>query len=219
MHEETYIDPAAVKSFFRLLESSDIDYVLIKNVGGELPNKLKKNKDIDILVKDRDEERFTSLMLSSGFEGITHPHSHRGGWCLAYGASDIASFKNNDFLTVDVCSKLCLKSLMGNIWIPIDKYINDRVWKNKIWDLSNGWWALDDETLLVYLVSRCVFDKGAFNQSYVEEIESRAELLHRDEVQEMLRMVFFRFKDKLIEMLADKLYDSIVESYISFNSY
>lgn len=47
-----YIEAQEVLSFFKLLNDSNINYVLIKNVGGELPYKLSKS-DVPFTRRDR----------------------------------------------------------------------------------------------------------------------------------------------------------------------
>jgi hypothetical protein len=219
MLDETYNTADAIQAFFKLLNDSAIEYVLIKNIGGELPHKLKKDKDIDILVKNKEVARLKELVADSDFRQIVHPKSRKTGWNFAYGASECLMFKGCAGLKVDIHSELCLKSLMGNIWIPMDKCVDDRVWGNKVWDEQNKWWIIDDKTQLVYLISRCVFDKREFSALYIAEIERRSHLLDDPDVQIMLEKVFFRFTDRLMEMLTSKQYASIVGKHLAFRDY
>jgi len=219
MNGEMLITANIVKSFFEFLDNAAIEYALIKNIGGELPHKLKKGKDIDILVKNSNLQRCMALILDNGFYKITHPRSQDTGWSLAYGASDPVMFESKPGLQVDIHCELCLKSLMGNIWIPMDRIINNKAWNDRVWDDDNKWWTLDDKTQLIYLISRCIFDKGSFSETYKEEIIKRIGLLNDDTVQEMLEKVFFRFKDKLCEMLTSGQYNSIIGAYIAFCDY
>jgi len=211
--------PDTIRAFFGLLNTASINYVLVKNINNELPYALAENKDIDILVDSKEIETVKKLILDNGFVKTIHPQSYETGWSFAYGTSECLMFKNNERLWVDIQCELCLKSLMGNILIPMDKYINEAVWSNKKWDENNGWWITDDKTRLVYLISRCVFDKNNFSQLYINEINGYACLLNDDDVQRMLGMVFFKFKNKLIEMIIKKQYNNIIDSYISFCDY
>jgi hypothetical protein len=219
MFDETYNTADTVQAFFKLLNDSAIEYVLIKNIGGELPHKLKKDKDIDILVPKQEVARFKDLVTENGFMRITHPKSKKTGWSFAYGASECYMFKSGAGLEVDIHSELCLKSLMGNIWIPMDKCINDKAWSNKVWDEQNKWWIIDDKTQLVYLISRCVFDKREFSLLYIAEIKKRSHLLDDHSVQIMLKKVFFQFTDRLMEMLTSEQYASIVGKHLAFRDY
>jgi hypothetical protein len=219
MFDETYHTADTVQSFFKLLNDSAIEYVLIKNIGSELPHKLKKDKDIDILVPKQEVARFKDLVTENGFMRITHPESKKTGWSFAYGASECLKFKGGTGLEVDIHSELCLKSLMGKIWIPMDKCINNRIWDDKAWDEQNKWWIIDDKTQLTYLISRCVFDKRGFSALYIAEIKRRSHLLDDPDVQIMLEKVFFRFTDTLTEMLAKEQYAAIVRRHITFRDY
>ena len=43
-----YIDCDIIKSFFEVLNVSGLKYALIRNTGGELPDRLQDGKDISI---------------------------------------------------------------------------------------------------------------------------------------------------------------------------
>jgi hypothetical protein len=219
MEKEARVNPETIKKLFALL-NSEIEYVLIKNVGDELPHKLKRNKDVDLLVKSHDAKRVQELVLHNKFRQITHPQSRETGWHFAYGASECTFFRiNEECFEIDIHQELCLKSLMGNIWIPMDNYINNRVWNEKRWDEQNNWWIIDDQTQLVYLIARCVFDKGTFSEVYIDEIEKRKHLLVESVVLYMLEKVFFGFSNELVRMLHDGRYQSIVSDYLAFSDY
>ncbi len=58
----SFVDAEKVRFFFDLMNSSNIDYVLIKNIREELPNSLPDGKDIDILVKPESKILFEKVM-------------------------------------------------------------------------------------------------------------------------------------------------------------
>jgi hypothetical protein len=217
--KSAYLAPEEVKVFFAALNDASIEYVLLKNIDEELPNRLIRGKDIDILVRAGELSRYFDLLARLGFSETVHPQSSRMGWVFAYGASDCFMHTNSGGLMVDVHCELCLKALEGNIWIPFERHINEAVWMTRVLDSDNGWWVLNNKIGFAYLVSRCMFDKSYFSPPYRAHIRRWAGLLDDEEVRGILRTVFFKFTPTLIEMLREERYDSIVDTYISFGDY
>ena len=217
-----YIPKELVQSFFHDINQFGIHYVLIKNIGGELPETLKDGKDIDILVMEQDKQLFTQQMIKHGYHALTHPLGVEHGWAFAYGLPEYQFWNKGGTeckFYIDAAFKLCCKSFIPKVWIPLDKKINEDVWKNRSWDEENQWWMLDEKTELIYLLVRCIFDKNEFSGIYVTEIEQRKRLLQDSQVIEKLRLVFFRFTDTLIRMVEAGEYESIIQSYITFSDY
>lgn len=211
-----------ITEFFHDINQFEIHYVLIKNIGGELPESLKDGKDIDILVLEEDKDEFTRQMVKKGYHTHTPPLGLEHGWSFAYNLPEYQFWKKSgtDYnLYIDACFKLCCKSFMPKVWIPLDKKINEDIWKKRVWDEKNQWWTLDERTELIYLLVRCVFDKRGFSPLYIAEIEQRKELLKDEEVLEKMRLVFFKFTDTLIRMIEEQKYESIIERYIAFSEY
>lgn len=213
------VDKAAILEFFENLNASGIEYVLIKNIGDELPGALRRGKDIDILVRRPQREEFIQLMLAHAYFKIVHPQSSPTGWRFAYGANECLMYENRHGVVVDVHFELCVKTLQFSMWMPLDKSINERVWRDKFFDDANGWWRMDEEVLMVYLLARCMFDKARFPVEYQRELSARKHLLSSATVQSMLRTIFFLFTDQLTEMVNADAYDDIVSSYERFHNY
>ena len=45
-----FVSSEEIESFFLLLKDNRIPHILLRNINNELPKKLKKGKDIDILL-------------------------------------------------------------------------------------------------------------------------------------------------------------------------
>lgn len=217
-----YIPKNLITDFFEDINQFDVRYVLIKNIGSELPDRLVNGKDIDILVFEEDKNTFQYKMESKGFQNQTPPFGRQNGWAFAYNLPEYQFWKKDKAeceFYIDACFKLCCKSLMPKVWIPLDQKINDDIWKNRVWDEKNQWWIMDEKTMLVYLVVRAIFDKRCFNDDYISEIEQRRELLENPEVVDKLKLVFFKFTDTLTDMLLKRHYEAILERYITFVDY
>ena len=209
-----------VRALFNLLNRHDINYILTKNIADELPGRLKLGKDIDLIVHINDYEKFQILLYNSGYKRIVHPHGRERGWGFMYGAHENLFITNPQTnLIVDVYAELCTKSIAMNAWLPLDKIIQKSVWENKIWDAENQWWIMDDENMIVYLLTRSVFEKNGFSVAYIREIEKRKNLLARSSARRKLEKIFFKFTDTLIKKINEGGYKEILLSYLTFTDY
>jgi hypothetical protein len=67
------IDKNEIIRVFEQLNSSNLDYLLLRNINQELPGKLKEGKDIDLLVHKDDLEKWIPFFKTIGFNVIQHP--------------------------------------------------------------------------------------------------------------------------------------------------
>lgn len=217
-----FINKQHVIDFFDMLNCSSIEYVLIKNVGDELPEYLEDGKDIDILVKHDQSDEFQQLMLNNNFCKLDPPLGRKNGWNFGYQLPEYQFWKKNEIestLYIDACFKLSCKSLTPKTWIPLDQIINQEIWENRVYDEKNGWWIMDDRTIFIYLIIRSIFDKNEFKEVYVKDIEKMSYLLDDQDVVSKLKYVFFKYTTCLIKMLKEKRYDEIINDYLCFVEY
>ena len=209
-----------VRNFFNTLNVHKINYLLTKNISNELPANLKIGKDIDIIVHQKHYVKIQYLMYIYGYEPIVHSRGKERGWKFMYGAHENLKFRHSvNKLEIDTYAELCTKSLTVAAWLPLDKIIQKSVWENKVWDAANQWWIMDDENMVIYLLTRSVFEKGGFSDGYIREIEKRKALLTNPSARQKLEKVFFKFADTLIEMVNAGRYKEIFMSYLTFTDY
>ena len=213
-----FVPEKYIRDFFSLLNKNDIHYLLIKNIGKELPQKLRKGKDIDILVHSDDRMKIAKLMCENGFLYRIHPFGSEHGWHFTYGLEKCQFWEKKNFY-IDICSRLCVKSLTPRTWVPLDEKINSRIWEKSSWNKDLGCACLDEKTLFVYLFARAVFDKREFSAKYIEEIEKRKELLGEPEVRDLLSCVFYKFTEELVQLVENGMYEKIVSKFLTFRDY
>lgn len=209
-----------IRCFFDELNQSSIDYILIKNIGHELPGKLPVGKDIDILVNPADKELFRSKMKKIG-RRINHPYSSYNGWTNLYGLPEFEFwriFRSYD-LIIDVTYQLCCMSLMPKTWLPLDKHIQESAWKNKVWNDELICWTLDNNTLYVYYLARCIFDKKSFSDKYLSELQHLKDSIDIKAVEKMLNFIFYKFTSRLLKLLQEEKYNDIRTEYLRFIDY
>jgi len=217
---QDYYPEKDVIDFFYMLKQYNITYLLIKNINNELPNNLQYNKDIDILVHPKDYNRYKYVMLSNDYKNLKHPYGIENGWMFLYALEVPTIFQNiKNGLLIDACSTLCTKSLNMNAWIPLDKEIQESIWKDKILNKNQLWYEMDKANLAVYLVTRAIFEKNFFSDMYKMEIKKIKSLYYEDYVVNKFEKIFFKFTPKLIYLLKNEEYDDILKEYISFAEY
>lgn len=78
---------------------------------------------------------------------------------------------------------------------------------------------MSDENILMYLIVRAVFDKKAFKEQYIREIEKRISIVEKRSFKDKLNLIFFKFTDQLIYLLKNKEYQNILFKYTTFDEY
>lgn len=208
-----------IRSFFDLL-NDNVRYILTKNIAAELPNGLKIGKDIDIVVHPNDYDKYREMMPQHGYKLVVHPHGIYAGWKYLYNMKPACKHEHKDTLVqADAYDCLCTKSIMMNAWLPLDKKINDSIWIHRVWDDENKWWIMDDENMVIYLITRCVFEKNGFSAEYISEIKKRKRHLYSESAIKKLNMIFFRFSNELLKLVEADRYDLIIPKYKTFVDY
>ncbi len=217
-----YIERTLIEEFFLGLNAASIQYVLIKNIGRELPDRLKDGKDIDILIHPDSGPAFVRVMQEMDFQRMPPPLGVQAGWSFGYKLSEYQFWSKQgtaQHFYIDAFEKLACKSLSPKMWIPIDAFVNDSIWRNRVFDKKNQWWCMDEENLAAYLLIRCVFDKHIFKKEYIAEIEKREALFQEETVICKLQTVFFSYTPRLLALVREKRYHEIFSDYIAFDEY
>lgn len=211
------VDANIIIEFFELLNSHDLNYVLIKNDDNVIPFQLQSENDIDFLIHPDDYYRLIDIVVQHGYE------KKIGESCKRYFLEQLKEdllFRKEDcyfhFYEALSCSPL---TNMGNCKMALEQSVQSYIWNNKVWDDINNWWIMDDISILLYLIVRSIFDKKSFREKYIREIEKRVILINSDEFYKLARTVFFCFTPQLIELIKNKEYSCILKKYLSFSEY
>lgn len=212
-----YIDKNKIINLFYDFEKADIIYALLRDVDKELPEHYSSNKDIDIIVCPESRKRFIEFMHSKNWRRVEHPLGE-GNTIFLYAMTPF-EFYIKDGIRLDVCYQLSCKSTNAGEWMPIDRSINTMIWKRLKKNENYGWYELSEEDELIHLITRCIFDKRNFNIAYQHRIEDLLKKVDIDAIKNKLSKVFFDFSDKLLGLLLNKEYDSIIGEYLTFTEY
>ena len=108
---------------FRLLNENELPYILLRNINMELPKHLKVGKDIDLLIKKKDEKEFIKFFTSNKYHTIKHPFKHD---TFLYGVDHFKFIYNNkNKIIFDLCFQIAVRSLDAGQWIPLDKTVQE----------------------------------------------------------------------------------------------
>lgn len=213
------IEKTKILEFFKMMNASGCRYLLLKNIGNKLPDNLQEASDIDILVHPEDKNLFYGLMKKNRF--LRNPYAavnRLNGYVFLYPMEE-GDWFIKDKLIIEVFYEVSVRALKTSSLLPLDRFLVNKIWENPRWDEKNSWYLPDTNIELVYLISRCVFDKKEFQQEYIKEIEKYKKFLYTEEVVEMLKLVFFKFTDTLIKMIDKGEYSQIVSAHLRFVDY
>ena len=203
---------------FELLNKNSIKYILLRNINNELPSKLEMGKDIDILIDKKDENKIVSFFKKNGYVSIPHPFKND---IFLYGV-DRFEFKYNNNILFDLNFQIAVRSLDAGQWIPLDRKIQESAWDNRRFEQITekfGYWALSFEDEFICLVARSIFDKKEFQSGYVKRIEELKSKINIIDVEEKLKLIFFKYTPNLFKQINNKDYKNIIKNYLQFNEY
>lgn len=208
-----------ILDFFNKLNDSGIRYVLLRNIGNELPDNYQKGKkDIDLLVHPNDRSKLHSFMKKNKLVSWPHPLDKGSGLEYLYAVYPFEFYKKDGYY-FDICYQMVCKSPNAGEYMPVDMLINTSVWENRRLDGEYPWYRLSDEDLMVHLLTRCIFDKKKFTTEYKNELIKLNQTSDKVKLKLKLETVFFKYSDTLLKKIETGQYDNIINSYLSFIEY
>ncbi|MBA6156287.1 hypothetical protein H3Z83_07145 [Tenacibaculum sp. S7007] len=215
---ESFVDKKDIHELFKTLEEGKIEYALLRNIGGELPKKLSIKKDIDIIVHPKDIKQLISILKKKQWSLVKHPWDFGNNFIFLYSMDPFLFFKKNQ-LHLDVCFQLSCRSLNNGEWFPLDEFIQESIWINRV-KVDSPWkYILNNEDYFIHLVTRSIFDKKKFVQGYVDEIERILPEISEERLIKKLELVFFKYTSSLMKLIKEKEYKKIRTNYIKYSNY
>jgi len=177
---------AIVRKVLRTFDKHSMGYVIMRNYDFLLDNRKQAGKDVDIVVKERDEHKIHRLMLKHGFikEPICRLSKHTG--YAQYVADEQKLLKFHFHL--------------GGITGSFMKYLDDATLlkrKNKIKDF----YVISDEDLLISLLMHARFDAPKYHKVLRKLATQKLDISY---IQQQLRRLLF--KQTAIDVLTAALH-------------
>lgn len=214
----SYYEPGQILEIFEILNASQLSYLLLRNSGDELPGHLEWGKDIDVLIRHENRKKLLNVLLENGFRQVRHP---RRNDVKLYGVHQFEMFRSQDQVLLDVNYEIAVQSIDRGQWIPLDQVIQLSAWGNAQNIIIGGVSVpvLSNEDLWVSTLARCVFDKKKFSPWHREMLFHLLPLVDLDDIEEKLRLIFFKYTETLLNLAKKGEYQKIVDDYVSFKDY
>jgi hypothetical protein len=214
----TFVPEKSITSLFKKLNSPPIQYILLRNISNELPSKLTPGKDIDILARYSDRSELISFFRNLNFKHVRHPNFAD---VFLYGVNYFDFFSHPDGYFVDINYQIVCRSLNQREWIPLDRKIQTTGWNCRIFDEGETLpaYRLSPEIEFISLIARCIFDKQHFPSGYQSRINSLLTQVSLCSIVVDLKLVFFGFTERLLDMIQKQQYSDVFQEYLTFYSY
>lgn len=203
---------------FDELHELNIEYVVLRDLDRVLPDKITADKDIDLLVRDKDKERYRDLLKKCGYRKIRHPWDFGNNFVFLYAATPFDFYIKGD-IRLDISYQMCCRSINAGEWMPVDNIIQQSVWETRSIRTGEKWYRLSREDELIHLLTRCIFDKKEFSDKYINRIEELMPKVNIHDVENKLLKVVFNFTQLLLNMIKKSEYAEINKSYLTFMAY
>lgn len=213
-----YIDSDQIENALEVLNASGLEWILLRNSGDELPEKLNPGKDIDVLMKSSDALTIHDHLTESGFSLIPHPFRHD---VRLYEVHEFKKYSNSYGILIDINFEIVVRSLDQGQWIPLDQEIQYRAWSNRIFTRIGNVRVpiLGNEELFVSTLARCVFDKKLFSVWHQNMLYKLFMTCDQAKLKAELGLIFFGYTDRMLSLVRERQFDIIIKDYISCADY
>jgi hypothetical protein len=213
-----YYESNAILKVFEILNFSNFPYLLLRNTEEELPDKLVKGKDIDILIQHHDREKLLKALRKHKFYQIKHPLRSD---VKLYGVHQFDMFESPEQPLLDVNYEIAVRSLDQGQWIPLDQEIQTSSWANaQIVDIGGSSVPmLSNEDLWVCTLARCLFDKKQFSVWHQQMLSALLPSVDSVDLKKKLQLIFFKYTTRLLALARNGDYQLIYNDYMSFKEY
>lgn len=208
----TFVSASLIQTSLNSLRV-DVDFRILYDLG-ELPDQLKKGKDIDILVRPEDVSACVSSLKKQNFKEVIHPNIAD---IYIYNAPRRRMFVKQG-LYIDIHQKLVVRSLDAGQWLPLDIEIQYASWADPH-SPEDAVSFLPAAVEFCYLIVRCIFEKKNFPMAQRERISKLSSLIDDAAKHTLLSKVFFAFTPVLISLIAAERWEDIIPSYLEFGNY
>lgn len=178
---------------------------------------IEEKEDRVLLIIDKQEYLLIdNIMNNNNYEKKVHPFGKLSGYTFEYQLSEFLYYQGKK-ITFEIFFQLPCLSLTPYVWIPLEKTIQKAVWES--FTLNFGKKYLSFNVKCIYIIAISLFRDKKFNVTNKEFLEKHIDILDNEKFKIMLKKILFSFTDILIQMIKEKKYDDIYNSYISFQNY
>lgn len=206
-----------IQDIFDYFNKCNLKYILLREFETHVNTGLPIG-DIDLLFHVSEINNLKMHMNTLGFREVQHVWDFGNNFIFLYNLTPFRMFTNGE-INLDISFELNCRSVNMGEWMPIDQSINEEAWEKRVFNSQTARYELSDKIKVVHFVTRCVFDKHFFPTKYRESLEILLDQVEFSEISKSLDFVFYKFTDRLLEMLKNRDYENIYSEYIKFHDY
>ena len=172
----------------------------------------KTSSLLSIIVNPSDANNIARFVsAASRFKKLLHPYGKEYGYTFLYQMHQFELYQyQNDY--VEVYYELPAYSLTPKVWMPLDKKIQARVW-------TDAKTELDDTIFYIYKLAYAFFFEHCFTEKTIQYLKSMRFVLKDEAFSDLLKTVFFKYSDRLLEKLQNEEFDELIKDYYTFLDY
>ncbi len=190
------------KEIVAVLEQAGIAYACLE----------QSEKDIQLLISESQRDFLKKTVLKSGWKKV----KDKSGDLYLYGMKRFMYYSVGD-IRVTVCCQLACRSSLNEGWVPLDAKINSQALLDT--KEREGFSVLKPEDELCYLLAKCVYTVKEFKKDDIERIKKCFDLSDKEQLLPKLQSVFFRFTERLLQLMGENKYEKIISALWSFAEY
>lgn len=197
-------------TFEKIDEFSEGNFLVLRNFD-HIPNQSSHQNDIDVLCPIDIRKPMTDL----GYKYHLDKNEY------LYEAKPHTHFTNNSIdVHFDVVEGLYYKSLADpKIFVNINEQVVTLMLQRK--EKTSKCWMYQPAPvdLLFHLICHSIFDKRTVTDRYQDQINSLYAQCDKEDLRELAKMVFFKFTDRLMEILDTKSLKDLFNQYRTFGGH
>lgn len=171
---------------------------------------------ITVLVHPDCAARAGDLLKSHDWKERAHPYGTDAGYSFLYQMTPFRLFGKGSRY-IELFSQLPCASLTKNMWIPMDRSIQQFLWSEEAGPEPGCWANIPCQFL--YHLCWAVFFRRGFSPYEIRFIKQNQACVDTPQMRELLTPLFFGFTDRLIRLICDGSLDKIIPEYFSFREY
>lgn len=194
--------------FKELFDKHRIDYRLVETGKGY----------VTFIINPKCRKLFQSkIAKAKGVKKSAHIYGKSFGYKFLYQMKPFDLYIYNG-VCIEIYYQLPCMSLTPKTWIPLDKCLQIRTFEERQTD-DNGMLQLDDISYYIYRLGWAIFKNNSIGKYEEKVFKEKAEVLKDDAFAACLKMVFFGYADRMIQLLKEEKYSEIFVDYCSYYEY
>lgn len=143
----------------------------------------------------------------------------KSGDLYLYGMEHFEYFAGEKLKVVMCCQVACRSTLNGE-WVPLDRCINLSALNDAVQgDGADALPVLCPVDMICYLLAKGVYTQEHFDDNDIERINEAIKSVTDEDLMRKLKMVFFSFASKMLELVKEGKFDSLRSELWQYSEY